>query len=350
MPEPLRILCRSIQPIVLPDQSWEAGSSLLPIAAFADEAPAGLLLYYVARFKDRPLENLLCLARSTDGRNWSKPDCGSGTNVVMRSSGNLNDWGQFTPTTILRAAHEPNPTHRWKMLYWDRPETAMSSGLCLATSADGLRWAPLHARPIITGANDAASMIAAIPGVKTPLGIGSHLIHQQTLKHNPRLPTARDNLKGLHRGISVWQCEAFTGRWVGPVGILEPDADDAPDLQFYWLAPFQAAGGVYGGFLHCHHTIDQTMDVQLVSSRDGWSWTRENARAPLLPLGSRGSFDSGMIAAISSPVRWQDRVLLFYQGRPTVHDGKPRYPDDPPPPAGIGLAEYSPELLSLRPQ
>jgi len=342
MPQPL--LQRYSQPILLPDQPWEKGGRLFPVSAFVDQVSNELLLYYMLRFRGRPLDNALCLARSTDGMHWRKPDLNAGTNIVMRGAGNLNDWGEFFPTSILLDDLARDPQQRWKMIYWDRPDPAMDSGICLATSADGIRWQPLYQRPIITGANDAASMIGMFPGAKTPLAEGTHFIHQQTFKHNPALPTERDNLKHLHRAISIWQCKAFDGRWLGPVRILEPDGMDAPDLQFYWLTAFKTPAGAYGGFLNCHHTIDQTMDVQLVSSRDGWTWQRELNREPILPLGPRGSFDCGLVSAMGHPVSWEDKVLVFYQGRPTVHDGKMRYPGDPEVEPGIGVAEFSPDF------
>ncbi len=344
------MLKRSTQPVILPDQPWETGGKIFPVAAFTDPSTDELLLYYMLRFTGRPLDNVLCLARSKDGKSWSKLDYGSGSNVVMRSCGNTNDWGEFFPTSIIRDERETDASQRWKMIYWDRLDPANASGICLATSPDGIQWNRLHERPVITGANDAASMIDMYPETKMPFGEGSHFIHQQTFIHNPNLPTDRDNLKEMHRVISGWKCERFDGRWVGPVQILAPDADDAPDLQFYWLTAFKLPAGGYGGFLNCHHTIDQTMDVQLVSSKDGWSWIRENDRNPIFPLGPRGQFDCGLVSVITQPVVWQGRVLVFYQGRPTVHDAQPRYPDDIQPNPGIGLAEFSLEFLNMSPQ
>ncbi|MDA0990706.1 MAG: hypothetical protein O3A51_08150 [Verrucomicrobia bacterium] len=336
-------------PIIAPDEAWERGAALFAVATLTDELSGELLLYYAARFPDSPLKNVLCLARSRDGISWEKPDCGDGTNIVMRGSGNTTGWGEFIPTTILRDTGEDDPAHRWKMVYWDRPDTALPPGVCLATSSDGLTWTPRLNRPIITNANDAMSLIDTIPGVPMPLGRGRYVIYQQTWKFNPALPTDRDNLKGMHRRISIWTSGRFAEGWVGPVTILEPDERDDDDLQFYWLTPFKTRDGAYGGFLNCHHTTDQTMDVQLVSSRDGWSWTRENDRTPILPLGPRGQFDCGLIVVAAPPVRWSGRVLVFYNGRPTVHDGQPRFAatgvSDPV--GGIGVAEFTDDLLQI---
>lgn len=342
------LITRSSQPVIQPDQPWEEGGKIFPVGAFADEVAGEIKLYYLLRFAGRPLDNVLCLAHSKDARTWRKPDYGDGTNVVMRGGGHKTDWGEFFPTSIIRDEHEPDASQRWKLIYWDTIDPTIQSGIGLATSPDGVQWNRLHGRPVITGANDAASMIDLFPGAETPVGKGTHFIHQQTFKHNPNLPTERDNLKHLHRAISVWQCEHFDGRWIGPIRILEPDQDDAPDVQFYWLTAFKTPGGIYGGFLNIHHTIDQTMDVQLVSSRDGWSWTRENNRDPILPLGPRGQFDCGLVSAICQPLIWHDRVLVFYQGRPTVHDGKPHYPDEKSQPSpGIGLAEFDLRFLKF---
>jgi len=233
------------------------------------------------------------------------------------------------------------------MLYWDRLHQNQEAGFCLATSSDGLTWQTVSERPFITGANDAASMIQVQDACPTPLGKAAFYIYQQTWRHNPALPQNRDNLKGLHRRISIWRANSLQGTWRGPILILEPDENDAPDVQFYWLSPFHVDGG-YGGFLHCHHTLDQTMDVQLVCSRDGWNWTRCLNRSPVLPTADRGRFDCGMVSVWSTPIRWQNRLLVFYSGRATVHDGWPRYPEDPSPDpcTGIGIAELAPEGLT----
>ena len=349
MKEHPALLNRSMQPIFTPDQPCEKDVRITPVAAFVDEASDDLLLYYFMRGRRDPLDNALCLARSHDGVTWTKPDFGLGDNIVMRSCGNSNTWGEFYPSSIIRDDRESDAAQRWKMIYWDRPALKLPSGICLATSADGIQWNRLHSHPVITGANDAASLIDMYPDAQTPFGKGTHMIHQQTFKYNPDLPTERDNLTHMHRAISVWKCETFDAPWVGPIRILEPDGEDAADLQFYWLTAFKLPGGEYGGLLNCHHTIDQTMDVQLVSSKDGWSWTRENDRDPIIPLGPRGRFDCGLVCSIAPPVVWRDRVLVFFQGRPTVHDTQARYPDEKSQPAmGIGVAEFSTDFLEFK--
>ncbi len=347
-PSDPRLMHRSDAPVLTLDRPWEDGQSATVVTAMPDPNSDHLLLYYLVRNASDPLQNVLCLARSSDGIHWTKPDVDQGTNIVMRSSGLATEWGTFMPTSVLHDPAEEDPGFRWKMIYWDRIDPSLPAGICLAQSPDGLHWIPCRDTPIVTGANDAQSAVLENPRALKGPHASQVLIYQQTWKHNPGLPTERDNLKCKHRVISIWNADEFNGRWVGPTLILEPDEKDAPDLQFYWMTPFQTPTG-YGGLLNCHHTGDQTMDIQLVSSRDGWTWKRELNRTPILPLGEAGRYDCGMVTAGTPPVSWRGRTLLFFNARASVHDHQPRYPDQPlpNPEKGIGLAEFSPDLMTI---
>ncbi len=342
------VLHRSEKSVLEREQPWEQGSLMVQVGVVPDPDGERLRLYYVILFRDDPARNVLCLSYSKDGYEWEKPDLGDGTNIVMRATGNKTEWGVFLPKTVLFDPTEGDSDRRWKLLYWERPDMTMQAGLCWAVSPDGIRWTPLLGRPVIDNANDAGSACLVNPkAAKGPRETDLH-VYQQTWIYNPGLPTDRDNLKMMHRVISIWQCDPFPDRWIGPTQILAPDAEDAADLQFYGLTVFHTPTG-YGGLLNCHHTGDQTMDLHLVSSRDGWMWKRELDRRPLVPLGPKGSFDCGMTMAISRPVEWKGKVFLFYNGRATLHDQQLRYPEDPAPDpvSGIGRVELDPAVLRI---
>lgn len=313
---------------------------MTPVAVVPESQDGNLRLYYLVRFEDAR-RNILCLAQSEDGSRWTKPDLGDGSNVVMRASQNLMDWGVFMPVSVVRRA-EMGEAQPWKMIYWDRPDPEAPPGICLAASEDGLSWQPVHNRPLITGANDAMSLVEGQRDAQLPFGGGNWHLYQQTWKYNPQLQGSRDNLKGMHRRISLWKADDFAGPWIGPITVLEPDGDDPHDLQFYWLTPYRRPGGGYKGLLSCHHTDDQTMDIQLVSSNDGWNWNRSLDRKTLLGTGPQGSFDCGIVIAWPQPLLWREQWLVFYHGRPTVHDHRYRFPEDEgvAPAGGIGLARF----------
>ena len=340
------LISRSPTTVLHPDKPWEQGPFLFVVATIPDEEAGMLRMYYIAWHSTPDTPNALCVATSLDGRTWTRPDLGDGTNIIMRGVGKGYEWGDFMPATIVRDQWETDPDTRWKMVYYEKPNADLPVGICLAVSRDGLRWRPLFNRPIIIGMNDAFSYINAVPARPSPPFGGRHNIYQQTWKYNPELPVDRDNLKSMHRQISLWTCGAFGSYWTGPISVLTPDDRDPADLQFYWLVPFHTRNG-YGGLLSCHHTTEQHMDIQLVSSRDGWTWKRELARQPLLATGPRGSFDCGTVYAAAQPVVWRGKVLLLYNGHPSVHDGAPRYADDPVKYGGIGLAELDPAIMEL---
>lgn len=342
------ILNRTDISLLFMDQPWEQGSLIAQVAVLPDPDEDRLRMYYLIFFREDPLRNVLCVASSEDGYIWEKPDLGAGHNIVMRASGNAMDWGVFLPKSILYDPEEANPDWRWKMLFWERLNPDLQPGMCLAGSPDGYSWKPMLNRQVITSLNDAGSMALVNPRAKSGPRDTSMFIYQQTWKHNPDLPTDRDNLTEMHRVLSIWYSEPFPGRWIGPVQILEPNERDDADLQLYGMSAFPTETG-YGALMNCHHTLDQTMDVQLISSADGWSWKRELEQKPLLPLGPQGRFDCGLITCISTPVRWKDKTLLYYNGRALVHDRQPRYPNAPlPEPAvGVGVVELADSVWSL---
>ncbi|MCK5739049.1 hypothetical protein KAH55_07705 [bacterium] len=339
------LLSRSEKPLFYPDKPWEIGGNLNITTVLPDPDGKRLRMYYMVSTPKNPLKNVLCLAYSDDGVNWEKPSLFNGTNIVFRSSGFTTHWGVFSSSGIIYDENERNPQHRWKMIYWDRPERHTVAGICLAISPDGLCWQALKKEPLITNYNDAASFINANQNIDTLIG-GNYFIYQQVWKYNPALPMERDNLKGMQREIAIWTAGKIDDHWRGPMIILEPDAEDPTDTQFYHMVPFHYQHG-YRAFLFIHHTIDQTMDVQLVRSADGFVWERELNRQPILPLGEKGRFDCGMSMASGAPILWQDKVLVYYNGRATVHDGQLRYPDAPAPDPirGIAVATYSLDLV-----
>lgn len=340
----MKWITRTESPVFHLDKPWENGGTAAVVSVLAENDR--LRMYYRVAFRDKPENNYLSVAYSQDGYTWQKPDLGNGHNIVMQSSGHPCAWGTFMPTRILHEPHDPKPEHRWKMVYWDRPAFHAVAGICLAVSPDGYQWNPISERPVITGMNDAMSMMDVYPQTVSPISEAKYIIYQQTWKYNPDLPRERDNLKGMHRCISLWTATDIADRWRGPVMVLEPDVEDPPDTQFYWLTPFHRQSG-FGGLLFCHHTGNQSMDIQMVTSEDGWLWQRANHRQPILPVGAPGSFDCGMVTTIAPPFLWHGTTFLYYAGRATVHDGRLRYPESPTPDPinGIGLATFPTALM-----
>ena len=120
--------------------------------------------------------------------------------------------------------------------------------------------------------------------------------------------------------------------------MLAPDAFDPPDTQFYGVSTFPYAGQ-YLGLLWVYHTYLQTMDVQLVSSRNGVDWNRTADRKLLMHLVPTNrypgqSFDSKMIYPASAPVVRDGPMWIYYSGFTAPHNAPADHHD-----GKIGLAQ-----------
>ena len=89
------------------------------------------------------------------------------------------------------------------------------------------------------------------------------------------------------------------------------------------------------------------MDMQMVSSPDGWSWKREfDRKAVISPGEEEGRFDAGMVSAKCGPFRWKGKVYNLYNGQSWTHDQKVRY-EGQKITAGMGLIELDPAAVDI---
>ena len=103
--------------------------------------------------------------------------------------------------------------------------------------------------------------------------------------------------------------------WSRPQIVLQPDADDDYDLQFYYLSVTHTPEGRLGLLGH-YHSDPGIMDIEFCYSADGINWTRE--RVPDFPR----SRDTGMVCAPHCFLKCGDRYLLFYTGYAINHHGE----------------------------
>jgi hypothetical protein len=121
---------------------------------------------------------------------------------------------------------------------------------------------------------------------------------------------------------------------------LEPDAADPPDTEFYHMELLAIYNNLYIAGLGVYHTDPEqdTMDIQLVTSRDGLRWQRAGDRQLFLPLGAPGGFDSHMIMELASnTLLIDDELWIYYTGANAKHYAQHQ--------GAIGLARSATALL-----
>ena len=93
----------------------------------------------------------------------------------------------------------------------------------------------------------------------------------------------------------------YDGIFIGILGVLYVTEDIVN------TAPGQAA-------------VDGHIDAQFVYSRDGVNWRHFEDRAPILPRGKEGEYDSGMILfTAKEPMIEDDEIHWYYTGSTQTH-------------------------------
>ena len=107
--------------------------------------------------------------------------------------------------------------------------------------------------------------------------------------------------------------------WTPATVIVDADDDDPPATEFYGM-PFFNWGNQYIGLLEYYDPINEILNVQLSTSRDGIRWERAVSRQTYFDVGPSDAWDSTWVAFGMSPPQVRgDEMLLWYSGRPMAH-------------------------------
>jgi len=302
----------------------------------APDVPAPVRYYQKGTFPNRvgdvPMADsaFICYAQSEDGIKWTKPELGlvefqgsKKNNIVLRHCGS-----HFDSFSVLWRPEWKAPEQRYILIAYvgtwpyaakEIAKRGLKYGVPAAGhyaffSADGVHWKPKWDKPI------------------APLSVAQD-----------RTTWSWDARRGLFVGNWKWTDKGKRCRrqseskdlnaWSNPRMVLFPDAADPKDAQFYGHFTFPYATQ-YLGWLEVYQTGAGTIDFQLVSSRDGQSWSRVADRGAFVQRGAKGAFDSTMILIPGSPpiVRGNE-LWVYYEGSALQHE------DRGPERAAIGLAK-----------
>lgn len=289
-------------PVLKADYPWE-GAGVLPSATVLyDRERLIYQMWYHGWQQLSPREELfaLCYATSLDGIHWRKPGLGiveqegSGDNNLLWSWGDLAQ-GDVTSATILPPTADQQ-SQAYHMIYVSAG--LHSLGVGVATAPDGLHWQPGSAKT--ADANGVAP-------------VGDHLYCLPE-------PDA-DRLAAYYRIPLRVRSQATLGRmesydlrhWTGHRPILTTDEADPADAELAGLTPFRY-GSLTLGLLWVQRREQGTIELQLVSSRDGITWTRVGDRKPILKGGSHGAFDQQGVLRATVPIVVDHELWFYYAG------------------------------------
>ncbi len=301
-------------PVLSPDRPWEGKVAYLYGSVLPGEDGTGYRMWYHS-LAEGGYWNLY--ATSRDGLAWDKPALGQ---VDFQGSKQNNIFFRRTKEDhipqVIATPWESNPDRRYKLINYDygrtRPHNIVS-GFWAAFSRDGIRWTDVPGNPVLPDVGDVGNVVwdahtrqyVAYTKIFAPVG--------GYRRRSIGYATSPDFITWKPAEL-ILVPDTFDDRWV---------KQDLQHTDLYGVSAFPYESG-YVGFLWIFRITDGgsegPMLVELVSSRDGITWQRqEGDRPPVLELGPAGSWDAGMIVTPNHPLVEGDRIKLFYGGFGGTH-------------------------------
>lgn len=255
-------------------------------------------------------------AESDDGLHWRRPKLGL---VAINGSTDNNLFMVVRAFGLGFVDDGPavaDPARRYKMAYY---RISDPQGLCVAFSADGVRFTDYAQTPVLTDLGD------IVDACYDPLRKGyvacfkAHSTEADGYRGStPNAP------EGYRRLVGESVSEDFI-HWRDPWRVVVADPREPGMWEFYGMAP-QVRGDLYLAFLRVLrddlpadaggpvHGIGWT---ELATSRDGENWTRH--REPFLDRDPEaGTWDHAM-AWVGDCVTVDDRDYVYYGGYSAGH-------------------------------
>ena len=215
---------------------------------------------------------------------------------------------------------EADPTRRYKLVafFIDHED---NRGYVVAFSPDGINWNPAPDRVHLPRGDRTCVMQDFQRGGFAMTTRHDHALRDRTAGH------------AFRRDIAISRSDDLLN-WTPSSVIVDADHDDPPATEFYGM-PFFNWGNQYIGLLEYYDPINEILNVQLTSSRDGIRWERALSRQTYFDVGPSDAWDSTWVAfGMSPPSVRGDEMLLWYSGRPMAH----RHPRIPRGSIGIARA------------
>jgi hypothetical protein len=284
------------EPVLRPEKPWEGRQIVMFGSVF--RLGGEWRMYYMTY--NRPQRSQFCMATSTDGVQWERPNLG------------LAEWNGSRANNILWApsegedhdgctvCHDPgDPKTPFKLMYYGYG-SKRRSGEYVAFSQDGIVWRH-HREPVLTNTGDRTNVLPSRDHR------GKFVAY---LRHRIMMTS--------HRARTIWrsQSDDFL-RWSDPEVVLRPDLLDDPNTELYGMAAVPYSD-LYLGMLERWHGNPDIIEVQLAWSHDGTAWHRPVKRSAF--IGPTYPWNRGWNScANTAPVRVGNQLHFYFGGRSGAH-------------------------------
>ncbi len=296
-------------PLVVVDKPWER-DIVKCAAVLPTEDGSGYRMWYSCwTHANDPDKGHVCYAASKDGVRWEKPNMGMRPwKVTGTMENNIVDG----ISTIMHTPWEKDPSRRYQ---------GIGGNYYPSASPDGLHWTKLSDKSSVKGGGD----------------VGRFMWDPFTQRFRGYVKVGAE-VRGLRRrAIGFSETTDLTDFPPLRLILAPDDVDDRWTISgsvqraHFYGCNFFAYESMYLGLLWIFRAEELTegyfhgpMFVELISSRDGVHWLREEGdRPPMLPVGKPPrAWDGGMLCPVP-PIRVGRELRLYYSGYDGPHDYLP---------------------------
>ena len=297
------------EPVLRPERPWEYRAVILFGTVLRQPDTGELHMYYQTFGKEgrTTVGTYVCLATSTDGLDWRRPSLGcvpfegsTDNNIILAPP--ASD-GHIDSPSVVYDPDDPDPQRRYKLACF--ATSPKQPGMYVAFSADGLKWR-WHDQPVNRAGDRSNLMPARLNGKFVQFNR-----HAAMMEYDHRYGTGG-------RSCSISTSDDFLN-WTEPKLVLAPDLGDPAELQFYVMAGFPYHDQYIGWVQRLWGGTD-TLDLELLSSRDGLTWQRLSGRQAFIPLGAKGLwYDTWVDLPSSPPLDVNGELYWYVSGRAQGH-------------------------------
>jgi len=369
-------------PVITPDnpeRPWE--KTLGWVSVYRDPRTGKMQMWYQAYSgkgaEDKRFKCVVAYAESEDGITWVKPKLNlfpyetrgfnvKETNIVL--IGAPNGYGDRYANSVVVNPEETDPSKKYKMAYYDwngGNGAAGVAGLCVAFSPDGIHWTKQGDGVLMSTGFGAKALPPPFEDesvyfhLKNPdgrewrqwryplsLSDAVDVLWDARLKryviYGKMWISGPDGGLGWKHGMGRSESADFL-HWSKPQLLAYPNESDPWNLEFH-TSPVFIHEGVYFSLNQLYTRENSTIDIELMTSRDGLRWDRTFARQIVLVRGGKKFFDAAFLVTNGNPIMMGDEIWFYYGGnRGIVRFPNPDEKDMPKRAAeyasGIGLAK-----------
>lgn len=335
--QPLRK--HAANPVIAPDKPWEGMIGW--VSTWRDPRTGKCQMWYQAynekRTGDKRLKCVVAYAESADGVVWTKPDLDlfpyyevEKTNIVLIGAPDAH--GDRYCNSVMVDPRDADPARRYKMVYYDWEPGDRGAGMHIAFSPDGIRWTKhpgiksktsfgskglqppfSDERPYLEtpGKNNVPRKNWRVPiSMSDAQDVFYDELNKRYVSYGKMWMPGPDGGLAWKHGMGRIESEDFI-TWSRPQFILGPDDRDPPHLEFH-TSPVFPYNGQYFSLNQILNRAAGVMDIELMSSRDGFAWERSYRDVFFLPRGSGAVFDASTLVTNNTPLLEGDEMRFYY--------------------------------------